>query len=188
MTEEEEQQALDRVMAVFWAAGATEATYGDLVQATGLSRKALYARWPDKAHLLQAALEAYADRVLSARMAPLSQGARGLAQFWTELEAASTQPGFRGCFLVTTATGPLGGDGMIAAAFAAHLDRLEAQLHAAIALGIAEGALAPVQPPQAAALAVALAVQIQVLMSSGRHAARLPGLFALARQTCGLSG
>ena len=182
-------QALDKAMRLFWAKGAEGTSYADLVAATGLSRKALYAGWPDKDALVREALDCYRDTVLTRTMEPLRDGgAAGLAQFWDGLERAAMSPGFHGCFMVNSGTGPMAADPQIAARYGAHLDRLQAMLERAIRAGQAAGDVsADLDPAEAAALAVALAVQMQTMMAAGAHAARLPALFALARRTCGVA-
>jgi TetR/AcrR family transcriptional regulator, transcriptional repressor for nem operon len=146
--------ALEKAMQLFWRQGADATSYADLVAETGLSRKALYGHWPDKDHLLQAALQHYRDQVLTQALAPLELGGRaGLLAFWGGLVAATDSPEWRGCLLLRTGTGPLGLIPAVADLYTAHCNRLRAGLAKAIAEGQGTGQISAALDPDQAALA-----------------------------------
>jgi len=66
-----EQEALDRLVFVFWSKGYDRVSYDDLVQTTQVNRHSLYAVFGDKTHLLCQALERYVDHTLNRVLDPL---------------------------------------------------------------------------------------------------------------------
>jgi TetR/AcrR family transcriptional repressor of nem operon len=56
--------ALEKAMELFWSRGYHEVSVEDIVQATGLNRHSLYARYGSKFGLLKAALERYREVVM----------------------------------------------------------------------------------------------------------------------------
>jgi AcrR family transcriptional regulator len=65
-------EALQRSLLVFWRQGWAGTSIEDLVEATGVNRHSLYARWTDKHGLYQAALAHYFDTVGATWLAPLA--------------------------------------------------------------------------------------------------------------------
>ena len=175
----ETDTALRAALDLFWSEGAETTSYPEIVKATGLSRKALYARWTDKHALVVATLEDYRSTVLSEMLAALT--AAGPAAFWDRLEAATRTPGWNGCYLMRTGSGPLRSDPAVAAALSEYLGAL----HAAFCAALGGGSL-PVPAELAATQCVAL-----LALVSQRGAAEGPGptvdtLIEAGRTTCGV--
>ncbi|MCB1517895.1 MAG: TetR/AcrR family transcriptional regulator [Hyphomicrobiaceae bacterium] len=182
-------EALDAAMALFWSKGAETAAYNDLVTATGLSRKALYANWPDKDSLVQATLQRYRDLVLEMVLAPLAKGGEaGLNAFWDALESASQGPGWCGCYLFRTASGPMRSAPYVEKIVAEYTDTLQRAIATEVRRAIAEGAVDGGLDPELAGLqSVAINSLISLLGASGGYAAPVKRLYAAARKSCGLS-
>jgi TetR/AcrR family transcriptional regulator, transcriptional repressor for nem operon len=141
--------ALEAALKLFWAKGAEVAAYGEIVKATGLSRKALYAHWPDKQTLVAETLALYRREVLAGMIDTLT--GQGVIAFWDRIEAAIRAPGWCGCYLMRTGSGPLRRDTAVSAALVEYLDRLQAAFEAALA-----GQRVPVEPALAASQCVAI--------------------------------
>jgi AcrR family transcriptional regulator len=174
-----EDVVLDTAMHLFWARGAEATSYEDIVRATGLSRKGLYARWPDKSRLLGVTLAHYRATVLAGMLAALD---RGLADFWDRLSVAVADPAWLGCYLIRTGSGPLRNETFVQPLFTEYLSTLTAAFARTLA-----GHATPL-PVQDSARAI---VAVLVLMST-RAAARAPTaetaeLLALGRRLSGLS-
>ncbi len=93
-----QNQALGKAMDLFWAHGAEVASYADLVKATGLSRKALYAYWPDKEALIGDTLDVYYAQLVDFLAGLLHSGGRaGLDAFWDGFEQIAQQETWHGC-------------------------------------------------------------------------------------------
>jgi AcrR family transcriptional regulator len=182
--------ALQAAMRLFWSKGADEASYADLVQATGLSRKALYAAWPDKNALVHETLAAYRDQILSQVLAPLAEpgGRDGLVQVLNDLQGAALAPGWRGCYLLRTGTGPRANDPQVAALFAAHLVQLGGLIAKAIRVGQREGKIAlDIEPDQAAELSVALVVGLTSISGLPGSSDRVADWFRHLRRINGIA-
>jgi len=67
------EAALERAMELFWTRGYHSVSVEDIVQATGLNRHSLYARYGSKFGLLQAAVDRYRDVVLDHIRSVLAQ-------------------------------------------------------------------------------------------------------------------
>jgi AcrR family transcriptional regulator len=176
-----EERALHAALGLFWAEGAEAASYPEIVAATGLSRKALYARWPDKQALVAATLATYRQTVLSGMLATLAD--HGPEAFWDRLEAGTRIPGWNGCYLMRTGSGPLRGEPAVAAALSDYLAALQATFRTALG----DRAL-PVPTELAATHCVAL---LALISQRGASEGAGPGIAALidaGRRTCGLMG
>lgn len=176
----EADKVLNAALDLFWAAGAETASYPDIVAATGLSRKALYARWPDKQTLVAATLDGYRRTVLSEMLATLS--GQGPVAFWDRLEAATRAPGWNGCYLMRTGAGPLRNDPSVAAALSEYLDALHNAFLAALATR-------PLSVPSdlAATQCVALLALISQRGAAEGASPAVEALIFAGRRTCGLS-
>src|SRR3954470_9130493 len=102
----DQDEVLDRAMAVFWERGYEATSIQDVVEATGLNRGSLYATFSDKKQLFLAVLAHYADRVGNPLMAELADPNPRQAierMFAAILRRTSdpTQP--RGCLITNTA-------------------------------------------------------------------------------------
>lgn len=182
--------ALQQVMLLFWARGAETASYNEIVQASGLSRKALYAHWPDKGALLRETLQLYRRDVLDSVLQPLQAGGRkGLADFWRRLEAAARGRSWRGCYLFRTGTGPLRGDSFVSAALNDYLDAMSAAIAEQVRAGQATGEIdASLDAGQIGWQVAAINSLISAIGAQNGYDARVKRLFATARAVCGLAG
>jgi AcrR family transcriptional regulator len=183
------ERALDGAMRLFWRRGVAGSSYDDIVAATGLSRKALYAIWADKAALVHEALRLYRDTELAAQLALLEPpGAAGLARFWAALEAQAQGAGWTGCLLFRTAGDEGRHDRAVRALFDAHVAALSQALIAAILASRREPTRARVLDTGAAAMqAVALVALATTLAAGGRgYDARVAEAFRAGRIACGL--
>jgi AcrR family transcriptional regulator len=180
MTENGADRALNAALELFWAAGAETASYPEIVAATGLSRKALYARWSDKQTLVAATLDGYRRTVLAGMLGTLT--GEGPAAFWDRLEAATRAPGWNGCYLMRTGAGPLRAEPAVAAALAEYL----AALHAGFRMALT-GASLPVPPDLAATQCVALLALISQRGAAEGAGPAVADLVAAGRRTCGVS-
>lgn len=172
-------EALTAALGLFWAEGAETASYPEIVAATGLSRKALYARWPDKQSLVAATLAGYRRTVLSGMLATLIEA--GPTAFWDRLEAGTRTPGWNGCYLMRTGSGPLRNDQAVAAAQSEYLDAL----HQAFCAALVDRPL-PVPPDLAATQCVALLALISQRGATEGAGPAVGALIAAGRQTCGV--
>ena len=143
MNDDKRQGAVEAAMLLFWEQGAEGASYNDIVAATGLSRKALYAEWPDKETLVHDALQHYRNVVLGQLIAPLETGGRaGLEAFWdqlqTEIRAAKK---WTGCFLFRSVSGPLRSDTFVASAYDEYAGRMRELVARCVRDGQAKGVI-----------------------------------------------
>lgn len=97
---------LDRAVGVFWRQGYADASLRDLTTATGLSAASLYHRYGDKDGLFTAALDRYAHKGLTLRLARLSEitdPILAIRQFFNEIVDLSVDdPDQLGCLLVNS--------------------------------------------------------------------------------------
>ncbi|MBA4783815.1 MAG: TetR/AcrR family transcriptional regulator [Rhizobiales bacterium] len=99
--------ALSNVVDVFWRKGFSATNYADLEQATGLHRQSLVYAFGDKRSLLQAALNHYAGKRVSAVVEELDRtdiapidAVTNVFAMWLEDARRAASPG---CLLVNTA-------------------------------------------------------------------------------------
>lgn len=99
-------ETIDAIMGVFWRKGFSEASYEDMVAASGVSRKGLYGTFGDKEALFSAALQRY-RLVVSTLLSDLENpeiGLSGIVQLIVELaDFISGKEGRMGCFMANTA-------------------------------------------------------------------------------------
>jgi AcrR family transcriptional regulator len=174
------ETALEAALGLFWTEGAETASYPEIVAATGLSRKALYARWPDKQSLVAATLEGYRHTVLAGMLATLTEA--GPAAFWDRLEAAVRLKGWNGCYLMRTGSGPLRADPAVYGALSEYLGALEA----AFRLALRDRPLA-VPAELAAVQCVALLALISQRGAAEGAGPSVDALIAAGRRTCGVT-
>lgn len=179
---------LEKAMQLFWMRGAETASYNEIVEATGLSRKALYQLWPDKDALMHETLSVYRRDVLGSILAPLKAGGlAGLKAFWGDLEAAARGKGWRGCYLFRTGTGSLRSDRFVSAMFNGFLDELSRAIAREIRAGQNAGDIAAtIDAEQAGWQSVAINGLISAIGAQNGYDARVKRLFATARASCGL--
>jgi AcrR family transcriptional regulator len=172
--------ALNAALDLFWAEGAETTSYPEIVAATGLSRKALYARWPDKQVLIAATLDSYRRTVLTAMLATLAT--EGPSAFWDRLEAATRTKGWNGCYLMRTGSGALRNEPAVAAAQAEYLGALHDAFCAAL-----RGRNLAVPADLAALQCVALLTLISQRGAAEGAGPAVAALISAGRVTCGLS-
>lgn len=187
--DEARAEILRRVLAAFWQQGAESTSYNDIVAASGLSRKALYRLWPDKDSLIHDAMTLYRTEVLAVfRDALALGGRRGLEAFWQTAVAGAASPGWRGCFLFRSASGPLGADPVVRQHLDGHIEMLRSSVAAAIEEAKAAGEVDASLDAAAAGWQVAA---ITSLMSTfGAMSGNGPSVAELikaGRVACGLS-
>jgi AcrR family transcriptional regulator len=172
---------LEAALGLFWAEGAETTSYPEIVAATGLSRKALYARWPDKQALVAATLENYRQTVLAGMLATLTEA--GPAAFWDLLESGTRTPGWNGCYLMRTGAGPLRSDPAVAGALSEYLSAL----HGAFCTAL-QGKPLSVSPELAATQCVALLALISQRGAAEGAGPAVAALIEAGRRTCGVTG
>ncbi|MCR8723125.1 TetR/AcrR family transcriptional regulator [Frigidibacter sp. ROC022] len=180
--------AVEAAMDLFWRRGADRATYPEIVSATGLNRKRLYALWPEKDALVLDTLRHYRAQVLQAGLDRLSPpGAAPLLAFWDRLEAETRGRDWAGCFLMSTAAGPYGRLPAVRKLRDEWLDQLAESLTTAILAAVRDLPRSRVLDPGAAAWqAVALWALIAELGPDSGYDARIAGLLRAGRLACGL--
>jgi TetR/AcrR family transcriptional repressor of nem operon len=181
--------AVQKAMELFWARGAESVSYNDIVEATGLSRKALYGLWPDKGSLVHDALRHYRSTILDGMLASLRQPGRGgLETFWRGMEIGVLRRGWCGCFLFRSASGPLRNDPFVAAAYEDYAGALRRAIGANIAQGQAGGEIsAAISPEDAAWKILALNGLISMTGARSGYGAGIAALIRIARVECGLT-
>lgn len=181
------REAVTGAMLLFWKTGAETATYDQIVAATHLSRKSLYALWPEKGALIGETITAYREGVLALLVAPLREPGRvGLERFWSNLEAAMREPGWQGCYLFRTAGGPLRDAPEIKQALADYLTELQGLLEASIGAASTEGLGPTAKPDLAAVQAVGLICALSAIGAQRGFDAFAERLLLAARVSCGL--
>lgn len=147
------QDALDRVLTVFWRDGFDAASMQELAEAVGVSKPSLYAAYGNKESLYLAALERYATTHGAARMERLHAEPdvkRAVQEFLTSLvDAFTCTGGPPGCMIVASTSicqasqAPPAVQGAIRVALRGASDAMELRLHRAVA----EGQLPPEPAP-----------------------------------------
>lgn len=100
-------QTLEPAMQVFWQHGYEGTNFNQLVDATGLSRKAIYKNWHDKRGLYTQCLELYSQKMTTQMLAPLlavkCTGLPALQNFFGTFHnlLASDEP-MLGCLVIKT--------------------------------------------------------------------------------------
>jgi TetR/AcrR family transcriptional regulator, transcriptional repressor for nem operon len=183
-----DQSAVQAAMELFWAEGAEVASYNDIVSVTGLSRNALYRRWPDKDALIRDTLAHYDRQLRQYALAPLEQGGRdGLVSFWDVFEEAARRRGWNGCYLFRTASGPLRSRTYVGAAMSRYLDEFTEKISAEIMVARRNGDIpVTIDPDTAKYQAFALAGLISVMGATHGYCKPMDDLFAAARASCGV--
>jgi TetR/AcrR family transcriptional regulator, transcriptional repressor for nem operon len=150
----DQDEVLDRAMAVFWERGYEATSIQDLVEATGLNRGSLYATFRDKKQLFLAVLARYAHRVGNPLLAELADPdpRRAIERMFAAIlqrTSDSTQP--RGCLITNTALEcPRSGDD-ISRTIAAWVGQQESALYHVLLRAQTTGALSRTQDCRALA-------------------------------------
>ena len=133
---------------LFWERGYEATSIAELEQRTGLNRSSLYQEFGTKHELFEAALECYADRVISMLMADLRQRANldsAIALFGSvsELFRSNAAISARGCLMVNSTAELAARDERVRPAAAAYRDRLRADFATALAGAATTGEIDP---------------------------------------------
>ncbi|GLS36641.1 hypothetical protein GCM10010869_22320 [Mesorhizobium tianshanense] len=177
-----------RALQAFWNRGAEATSYNDIVAATGLSRKALYALWPEKDALVHEAMELYRAEVLGPLVNGLAVGGRaGLEAFWDALTTGVKTPGWAGCFLFRSAGGALRGDPVIARHFDEHVALLRTGITRAMREAQRESATdTKIDTAEAGWQVVAVAALISTYGAMSGNSRTVTALISAGRSACGL--
>jgi TetR/AcrR family transcriptional regulator, transcriptional repressor for nem operon len=178
-----------KAMSTFWQQGAEATSYDGIVAATGLSRKALYALWPDKQALIHEAMALYRAEVLAPLLALLGRpGREGLEAFWDALARGTKIGGWSGCFLFRSSAGQLRGDPIIAEHFDDHVRLLRSGVARALREAKAEGTIDPdVEITDAGWQVVAIVSLISSYGALHGNTSAVPALITAGRAACGLA-
>lgn len=182
------REPLRRAMSLFWDKGVDTTSYLEIVVATGLSRKALYANWADKSALVRDAMGLYRAEVLEPLLAILSPpGADGLINFWNRLGQATGSEGWSGCFLYRSASGELRNDPAVQETFQEFVGELRARFEAGIRAGQAAGAIdADIDPAAASWQVVSVLSMVSSFGGVSGDGPEVRALLVAGRQACGL--
>lgn len=150
----DQDDVLDRAMAIFWTRGYEATSIEDLVAATGLNRGSLYATFANKRGLFLAVLERYWLRVGAPMMAALDHpDPRHAIELMLEsiIERTSDPAWPRGCLNTNTALECPGIGDDIARKVAEGLGRQESAIYQVLRRAQAQGALDSAQDARALA-------------------------------------
>jgi TetR/AcrR family transcriptional repressor of nem operon len=182
------KEPLRRAMSLFWEKGVNVTSYPEIVVATGMSRKALYANWADKTALVRDAMAMYRADNLDPMLALMSPaGAAGLERFWDGLGQGIGQPGWSGCFLYRSASGELRNDPVVQKSFHEFVDKLRTTIEACIVAGQSNEELdADIDPDAASWQAVSVLTMISSFGGVSGDGPQVRALLASGRRACGL--
>jgi AcrR family transcriptional regulator len=142
-------RALEAARDLFWERGYEATSITELEQRTGLNRSSLYQEFGSKHDLFEAALECYADRVITNVLAVLRDESQPgldsvIALFREHAQLFLQAPvNVRGCLLVNTTAELAARDERVRPAAAGYRDRLRADFTAALSRAVDEGELEP---------------------------------------------
>jgi TetR/AcrR family transcriptional regulator, transcriptional repressor for nem operon len=114
----DEEQALDKAMALFWQNGFNETAVRDLVEFTGVAHAGLYAAFGDKRQLFEMALDRYCQTVMGpilAKLAAPGAGKESIYGFFEDIMVLKDTTAFRnGCLFCNSIIEIGGEDEMVA--------------------------------------------------------------------------
>ena len=170
-------EVLRRAMDLFWAKGYEATSVQDLVDEMGINRGSLYGTFGGKHDLFLAAIDHYADSIVSESLLRLESGGpvRDLIRrhFGRMIEQPASAPR-RGCMMTNSAVERAPCDAAIAERVRSHFDRIAEVFAALIARGQATGEVSGRYP--AAQMARFLLMNfngLRVLSKSGESPERL---------------
>jgi len=182
----DQDEVLDRAMAVFWERGYEATSIQDVVEATGLNRGSLYATFSDKKQLFLAVLARYADRFGNPLLAELADPdpRRAVERMFAAIlrrTSDPTQP--RGCLITNTALEcPRSGDD-ISRTIAAWVGQQESALYQVMLRAQARGSLSRTQDCRALArFFVGVAQGLNVVHKAMADPAELQDIVRVAMQ------
>lgn len=183
------QRAIERATYLFWEKGAETASYTDIVAATGVSRKVLYAQWSDKEALIADTLNIYYEIGLRPLVALLNGGGiDGIVKFWDSFEATAQTGKWPGCYLLRTASGPLRAKDFVSELYIQYITELALAFETQVANGQSTGQIdGSLNSKNAGWQIVGLMHLISAVAAQNGYDARVKNLFRVARETCGLS-
>jgi AcrR family transcriptional regulator len=173
--------ALDRAIAVFSERGYHGAAISDLTQALGLTAGSLYKAFTDKRGLFLAAFDRYvalrADRLRAVLEAAPSGRAKIKAVLDFYAGNSHGADGRRGCLVVGSAVDLATADAEVAARVVGALEVNEDRLAALVALGQADGTIAPqLDAALTARLLLCVLQGMRVIGKTGRERAEMAAL------------
>lgn len=182
----DQDEVLDRAMAVFWERGYEATSIQDVVEATGLNRGSLYATFSDKKQLFLAVLARYADRFgipLLAELADPDPRRAVERMFEAILRRTSDPTRPRGCLITNTALEcPRSGDD-ISRTIAAWVGQHESALYQVLLRAQSEGSLPRTQDCRALArFFVGVAQGLNVVHKAMADPAALQDMVRVAMQ------
>lgn len=98
------EETLARAVRVFWRTGYSTTSIRDLLDATGLASKSLYADFGSKDDLFIEVLDHYIAAHVASYRASLAEAPLGLDRIRAHFDAYRYGPSFDGCLLVTSLT------------------------------------------------------------------------------------
>jgi TetR/AcrR family transcriptional repressor of nem operon len=148
-------EVLDSAMRLFWRQGYKATSIHDLVDATGINRASMYARFGGKEALFAAALDHYVDRISRDRLAQLSaegSARKALERYFNALIRFSIGEGRDlGCLLINTAVEAAARNPDLDAKLLDVFDRVEKTFREVIRRGQANGEISRNHGPTALA-------------------------------------
>ncbi|WP_371127013.1 TetR/AcrR family transcriptional regulator [Variovorax sp. YR216] len=171
----DEDEALERVLAVFWRKGYGATSMQDLAEATGVLRGSLYNAYGGKEAMFLAVFDRYKARYLADAAKALDKPdiETALTDFFAfSIRSMTTGKPSRGCLTTKTATDESADSAEIHAALGSLLDGLEELLQQRFARDDAHGRL-QLPPAQAARLVVTMTRGIVVMERIHGDAAKL---------------
>lgn len=182
------REPLHKALSLFWEKGVKMTSYPELVEVTGLSRKALYANWADKSALVSDAMALYRVDYMKPMLDVLSPpGVQALGNFWNKFEAGIDREAWSGCFMFRSVSGELRHDPVVQDTFRTFIAELRANMLSCICAGQQSGEIdANINPQMAALQTVSVlgmlscfggmsgdGVEVRELLVAGRHACGL---------------
>ncbi len=180
----DQNEVLDRAMAVFWERGYEATSIEDVLAATGINRGSLYATFGNKQRLFLAVLDHYADKVgtpLSAELAD-PDPRRAIERMFAAIIQRTSDPSWpRGCLNTNTSLECPGSGDAISRTIAERLGQQESAIYRVLQRAQAEGALDRAQDCRALArFFVGVAQGLNVVHKAGADPAMLKDMVTVA--------
>lgn len=179
----EPEEALERIMCLFWRKGYLDTSIDDLVRETGVSRYGLYGTFGGKKDMLLAALDRYRDRVVGPRVAAMEQPGASLPElhgYFDALRIPSDADGF-GCLMCNMAVELAPHDTESSDKVDTHMNRLTAAFENALSNAKDAGQLDPgIDPSDFAAFLTSTVQGTAVLARAGTAPDQLEAVLRVA--------
>lgn len=150
----DQDEVLDRAMALFWQRGYEATSIQDLVEATGINRGSLYTTFGDKRRLFLAVLDHYSERVGRPTMAELNDPdpRRAVERMFESIIRRTSDPKWpRGCLNTNTSLECPGAGDDIGRKIAERLGQQESAIYQVLRRAQSEGLLDQTQDARALA-------------------------------------